>query len=403
MKNQPPPAKNIKNEKNCAQKNPHIFTIPKRQPIFFRQNWVEVDKSDFHFNLKKIRNYLAKNTKIMPVIKANAYGHGGIALAREAEKAGVAYIGVSSIEEGISFREAGIKCNILILGNIFPLENLQVAVAHSLIPTISNLSGVTALENLAVKLSKKLEFHLEVDTGMGRIGILDGAAITLLQKIAMTPEILMTGMYTHFSVADTDPVFTQKQLDSFLKIVRHARNSYNMKFLAHTANSAALFRNKKTHLDMVRPGISLYGLSPFKYAERFIKLKPVLTWKSKITFLKRVHSGFSVSYGRTYVTRRESVIATIPVGYADGYSRLMSNKGHVLVRGKRCPIVGRVTMDMTMIDVTEVKGIILGDEVVLIGAQGKEQIKADDLAKIQDTISYEITCAISPRVPRIVV
>ena len=375
----------------------------RRQPVFFRQNWVEVDKSDFHFNLKKIKAYLAKDAKIMPVIKANAYGHGGIALAREAQNAGVHCVGVSSLEEGIQFRQAGIKIDILVLGSIFPLSNLDVAVAHSLIPAISTMSGVMALEDLAIKLDKKLSFHLEVDTGMGRTGVLEEAAITLMQKIAMTPEISMTGMYTHFAVADTDPVFTQKQLDGFLKVVKHARNSYNLKFLAHAANSAALFRNKKTHLDMVRPGISLYGLSPFRNTERFVTLKPVLSWKTKIIFMKRVPAGYCVSYGRTYVTNKASVIATIPVGYADGYNRLLSNKGHVLVRGKRCPIAGRVTMDMTMIDVTGVKGVSLGDEVILIGAQGKEQIKAEELAKIQDTINYEVTCAISPRVPRIVV
>lgn len=377
--------------------------VKKRQPIFFRQTWVEVDKSDFHFNLKKIKQYLAKDTKVMPVLKANAYGHGGVALAKEAQKAGVLYIGVSSLEEGIQFREAGVKTNILVLGSAFPLENLQVAAVHSLTPTLSNMAGVTALEDLAIKLNKKMSFHLEIDTGMGRKGALPEAAYPILLKIAQTPEICMTGMYTHFSVADTDPVFTKNQLENFTKIVKYARAALGLKFIAHAANSAALFKDKRTHLDMVRPGISLYGLSPFKHAERFLKLKPVLSWKAKITSLKRVPSGFSISYGRTYVTNKASVIATIPVGYADGYSRLLSNKADVLVKGKRCPVAGRVTMDMTMIDVTGVKGVALGDEVVLIGQQGKEQIKADELAKIQDTINYEITCAISPRVPRIVV
>ncbi|MDR2426339.1 MAG: alanine racemase [Endomicrobium sp.] len=384
-------------------KPPAAVSVPRRQPVFFRHNWVEVDKSDFHFNLKKIKEYLAKDTKIMPVIKANAYGHGGIALAKEAQKAGVYSIGVSSIDEGIQFREAGIKTNILVLGSIFPLTNLAVAVAHSLTPTLSSMAGVLALEDLAIRINKKLNFHLEIDTGMGRVGALPDAALPIIQKIAQTPEISMSGMYTHFAVADTDPVFTQKQLDTFLKVVKYARTNFGLKFIAHAANSAALFRNKRTHLDMVRTGISLYGLSPFKYAERFITLKPVLSWKTKIIFMKRVTAGFCVSYGRTYVTNRASVIATIPVGYADGYNRLLSNKGDVLVRGKRCPIIGRVTMDMTMIDVTEVKGVALGDESILIGSQGKEQIKADELAKIQDTVNYEVTCAISPRVPRIVV
>ncbi|MDR1433783.1 alanine racemase [Candidatus Endomicrobiellum devescovinae] len=389
MKKQPPPAAS---SATC-----------KRPKVFFRPTWVEIDKSDFHFNLKKIKEYLAKDTKVMAVVKANAYGHSGIALAKEAQSAGLQWLAVSSIEEGIQLREAGIKANILILGNIFPFENFQVVIAHSLTPTISTITGLMALEELAVKINKRINFHLQVDTGMGRIGALPEAAYPLLQKIAQSSEVRMTGMYTHFAVADTDPVFTKMQIDTFTKIVKFAKVNLGLRFIAHSANSAALFKYKRSHLDMVRPGISLYGLSPFKHSDRFLKLKPVLSWKTKITFLKKVPAGFSVSYGRTFVTSKTSIIATLPVGYADGLNRLLSNRGDVLVGGKRCPIVGRITMDMTMVDVSDVKGVSLGDEVVIIGTQRSEQIKTDELAKLQDTINYEVTCAISSRVPRIVV
>jgi alanine racemase len=389
MKKQPPPA---------AQ-----AATCKRPKVFFRQTWIEIDKSDFHFNLKKIKEYLAKDTKVMAVIKANAYGHGGVALAKEAQFAGLQWIAASSLEEGIQFREAGIKSNILILGNIFPLENFQIAIAHCLTPTISAVTELTALETLAINLNKKINFHLQIDTGMGRIGILPEAAHHLLQKIAQTQEVCMIGMYTHFAVSDIDPVFTKMQLDIFTKIVKFAKVNLGLKFIAHSANSTALFKYKKSHLDMVRPGLSLYGLNPFKYSDRFLKLRTVLSWKTKITFLKKVQSGFCVSYGRTFVTNKTSVIATIPVGYADGLNRLLSNRGDVLVGGKRCPIAGRITMDMTMIDVTDVKGVSIGDEVVIIGTQGTEQIKVDELAKLQDTINYEVTCSISSRIPRIVV
>jgi alanine racemase len=374
-----------------------------KQMVFFRQNWVEIDRSNFHFNLKKIKEYVAKDTKIMIVIKANAYGHGGVVLAREAQRAGVAWIGVSSLEEGIQLREAGIKSSILILGNFLSFENFQVAVARSLTLTIFTMTELMSLEDWAARLSKKINFHLKIDSGMGRIGAVLKDSYSILQKIAQISKTNMTGMYTHFAVADTDPVFTQQQLDIFTNIVKFARINLGLKFIAHAANSSALFRNKHTHLDMVRPGISIYGLSPFKYAERFLKLKPVLSWKTKIMFLKKVPAGFNISYGRTFVTNRASVIATIPVGYADGYNRLLSNKCDALVRGKRCPVAGRITMDMTMIDVTDVKRVALGDEVVLIGVQGKEHIKVDELAKIQNTINYEVTCGISVRVPRIVV
>jgi alanine racemase len=385
------------------KKQPPPPAASKRTKVFFRQTWVEIDKSDFHFNLKKIKEYLAKGTKVMAVLKANAYGHGAIALAKEAQSAGLKWIAVSSIEEGIYFREAGIKANILILGNVFPFENFQIAVAHCLTPTISTISGLTALEALAVKLNKKIDFHLQIDTGMGRIGALPENIYPLLQKIAQTPDVCMSGMYTHFAVADTDPIFTKMQLDVFTKIVRFARVNLGLKFITHSAHSAALFKYKRSHFDMVRPGLSLYGLNPFGRSERFLKLKPVLSWKTKISFLKKVPSGFCVSYGRTFVTSKTSTIATLPVGYADGLSRLLSNRGDVLVGGKRCPIIGRITMDMTMIDVSDVKGVSLGDEVVIIGTQGAEQIKVDELAKLQDTINYEVTCNISSRVPRIVV
>ncbi|MDR1418507.1 MAG: alanine racemase [Endomicrobium sp.] len=375
----------------------------KETDIFFRQNWVEIDKSDFLFNLKKIKEYIAKDTKIMAVLKANAYSHGGIILAKEAQRVGISNIAVATLEEGIQFREAGIKANILILGTIYPCENFQVALAHSLTPTISNMQDILALESLTVKLNKKINFHLKVDTGMGRIGALPEATYVLLNKISKIPQLNMIGIYTHFPVADTDSDFTKLQLDTFSKVVRYARQDLGLKFIAHAANSAALFKNKRTHFDMVRPGISLYGLNPFKHSESVLKLKPVLSWKTRIIFLKKVPSGFSVSYGRTFVTNKVSVLATIPVGYADGYSRLLSNKSDVLVRGKRCPVIGRITMDMTMVDVTGIKGVSLGDEVVLIGLQGKEQIKVDELAKIQETINYEVVCSISSRVPRVIV
>jgi alanine racemase len=375
----------------------------KRFKVFFRPTWIEIDKSDFHFNLKKIKEDLAKDTKVMAVVKANAYGHGGIALAKEAQAAGLQWLAVSSIEEGIQLREAGIKTNILILGNIFPFENFQVTIVHSLTPTIATIGEFIALEELAVKINKRISFHLQVDTGMGRVGALPEAAYPLLQKIAQSSEVRMTGMYTHFAVADTDPVFTKIQIDVFTKIVRFSKVNLGLRFIVHSANSAALFKYKKSHLDMVRPGLSLYGLNPFKHSDRFLKLKPVLSWKTKIAFLKKVSAGFCVSYGRTFVASKTSIIATLPVGYADGLNRLLSNRGDVLVGGKRCPIVGRITMDMTMVDVSDVKGVLLGDEVVIIGTQGSEQIKTDELAKLQDTINYEVTCAISSRVPRIIV
>jgi len=385
MKEQPPSAKLNDQPPSAKRKN---------MQTFFRPTWVEVDKSDFHFNLKKIKEYLKKDTKILPIIKANGYGHGGVELAKEAVKAGVYGIGVSSIEEGIQFRKAGIKTNILVLGSGYPLEYLSVATFWDLTPTISSLQGLQTLSSLSRKYGKKLEFHLKIDTGMGRVGVIAGEnANIILQKIVDMSDIKMTGLYTHFAVSDTNLSYTQIQLDKFNQVIKYARK-LGLKFIAHSANTAALLSSKKTHLDMVRPGIGLYGLTPFEHIQRNkMRLKPVLSWKTQIIYLKKVPAGFCVSYGRTFVTNRASVIATLPVGYADGYSRILSNKSDVLVRGKRCPIAGRITMDMMMVDVTGIKGVSIGDEAVLIGRQGKEEIKAEELAKLQNTINYEVTCS----------
>jgi alanine racemase len=339
----------------------------------------------------------------MAVFKNNAYGHGGVILAKEAQKFPIQWIAVSSLEEGIEFREAGIKTNILILEKIFPSANFQVAIAHSLTITISTMLDFVNLEKLAIRLNKKIDFHLKIDTGMGRIGVQPDLSYFLLEKISKTNTINMTGIYTNYSVADVDPIYTKLQLNIFTKIIKFARLKLKLKFIAHSANSAALIKNKMTHFDMVRPGSIIYGINPFKQTYKFLKFKPVLSWKTKIIFLKKVPSGFCVSYGRTFVTNKLSVIATIPVGYGDGYNRLLSNKADVLVRGKRCQISGKITMNSTMIDVTGIKGIAVGDEVVLIGVQNKEQIKVDELAKIQDTINNEITSSISSNIPRIIV
>ena len=226
---------------------PAILKQQKEKKVsFFRPNWVEIDKSDFLFNLKKIKEYLKKDTKVLAVIKSNAYGHGGIELAKEAVKAGIYGIGVSSIEEGISFRKAGIKAKILVFGSGYPLEYLSVAAFWDLIPTISSLQGLHALSALAQKYNKKLEFHLKVDTGMGRVGVVAGDnAKIMLQKIAAITDIKMSGMYTHFSVADTNLSYTQNQLDKFNETIKYAKK-LGLKFISHAANTAALLSSKKT-------------------------------------------------------------------------------------------------------------------------------------------------------------
>ncbi|MDR3112672.1 MAG: alanine racemase [Elusimicrobiota bacterium] len=368
----------------------------------YRQNTVEVNVDDFASNFKTIRKMLSKNTKIMPILKNNAYGHGALVLAQEAEKLKVTYIGVACIEEGIQLRQGGIgtSTDILVLGNCFSAAIFEVAAKNSLTLSIYSADTFKSLKNILKYSSKKISFHLKAELGMGRIGVDKNSAYEILREIANDSRLNMTGMFTHFPVADTDAVSTRNQLNEFMEIVNFARKKLNLRFLAHCANSAAILKYKETHLDMVRPGIALYGILPFSDAEKTLKLKPALSWKTRIIQLKKVYSGISVSYGKVWVARKNSLIATISVGYGDGYSRSLSNKAKVLVSGKHCPIVGTITMDMSMVDVSDVKDVAVGDEVVLIGKQGNNMITAQELAKIQETISYEIVCSISSRVPR---
>jgi alanine racemase len=368
----------------------------------YRPTWVEIDQSAFRSNIKKIQAYVGTKIGIIAVVKANAYGHQAVPLARCAVSAGVKMLGVSSIEEGITLRDAGISSPILILGSLYPLENLSIALRCRLIPTISSFQGLQEFVRCAKRLKVTAGFHLKIDTGMGRIGVSPSNAVRLIDKIKTLPAVNLDGIYTHFSAADCETGYTRQQQAAFSGVVAYARKS-GLRFMAHAANSAAILKGKDLNFDAVRPGISLYGLLPCESAEKKIKVTPVLSWKTHIVFLKRVPRQTSISYGRTFITKRLSVIATLPVGYADGYNRLLSNNATVLVRGRRCPVVGRVTMDMIMVDVTAVPAAAIGDEAVLIGRQGTECITADEIAHATGTISYEVTCSISARVPRILI
>lgn len=366
----------------------------------YRPTWVEIHRSAFQHNLCAIRSLLKKSTRLLAVVKANAYGHMAVPLAKIALTNGADALGVSSIEEGVALRDAGISGAVLILGSIYPLENLRTAAEYRLTPTVSSLNGLAELAQIKSRRGRPLPFHLKVDSGMGRIGISPATAPVMLEKILVRPEVAMAGLYTHLSAADTDAGYTRVQLRQFAAVVAQARRR-GLKFLAHAANSAAVLKYPSSHFDMVRPGIALYGLAPFDGAEKKIHLDPVLQWKTRVVYLKRVPRGTCIGYCRSFTTKRASLIVTLPVGYADGYSRALSNRARVLIGGRRCPVVGRVSMDMITVDVTAVPGVAIGDEVVLIGVQGGERIRAEEMAAWAGTINYEITCGISYRVPRI--
>lgn len=365
---------------------------------FYRPTWTDISTDAFVANLNQIRKLIGPSTQLMAVLKADAYGHGASELVSIAVKNGADAIGVSSLEEGIALRDIGVSAPILILGGIYPLQNFSVAMEYNLTPTVASLEAAHFLEQQATKAKSRVFFHLKIDTGMGRIGVSPSGAKTILEWLPQAGHIQLQGIYSHLASADTDPVFSAQQKKSFEKVVVLARQLGQKNVVAHLANSAAVVANKEFHLDLVRPGLMLYGVPPATLPAD-VRIHPVLSWQTKLIFLKKVKAGTPISYGGTFRTKRESEIATIPVGYADGLPRLASNRGMILIRGKRCPIVGRVTMDHTMVDVTGV-GATVGDTAVLIGEQGVDSLGALDWAGWAETNSYEILCGISKRVPR---
>lgn len=390
---------------------------------FYRPSWVEIDLNAFVYNFLLIKKKLSLQVKILAVVKADGYGHGAVPLARKFEQYGGDYLGVSSIEEGIVLRRAGIQLPILILGSVYPYETFPQIFTYDLTPTVASLAVIEEFARLAKNYQRNLPVHLEVDTGMGRIGISPSLVKTLVKKIVDSP-LKLEGIYSHFASAAVDSEYTSFQIGTLKKIKTDLeKEGINVPYY-HLANSAGILRHPESwqYFNLVRPGLLLYGLLPDKDAGKEIAVKPVLSLKTKIVYLKKVPPDRRISYGGTFVTKRESWIATLPVGYADGYSRFFSNPcppspgdfltgqvgrrgGEVLVKGRRVPVIGRVTMDMIMIDLTDLilKGtrIEVGEEVVLIGQQGEERITVEELAEKIGTISYEIVCGLSKRLPRI--
>ncbi len=368
--------------------------------MLLRPTWAEIDLTAITRNLKNISRKVRRHTKILAIVKANGYGHGAVEIARTCEKYRC-YLGVALIEEAMELRKAGIKAPILILGSIFPFTNFKYVLENNLIPTIASLAGARALSRLAAKHKQKIKFHLKIDTGMGRIGIRPPTAVATIKKIKALPFMEMEGLYTHLSSAESDEAYSREQIRIFLAIIKEMeRERIKIKY-KHVSGSAAILKYREYPFNMARPGLMVYGIAPFKGAGKKITLRPALSLKTRIVYLKRMPRGNSISYGRTYITKRNSFIGTLPVGYADGYKWNLSNKAMVLVQGKRVPVIGRVCMDMCMIDLTGLKGIDVGEEVTLIGQQGQEDISVNEVAQWAKTISYEIVCGISQRVPRI--
>lgn len=360
-----------------------------------RQTYVWVDISQYMNNLKAIRGSLSPRVKLMAVVKADAYGHGLVPVARAAQQAGADYLGVAIAEEGILLRQAEVSLPILVLSGL-QIEGMLEAVRYGLTLCCFTQKHILNAAAIASSLGVSAKLHIKFDTGMNRVGVRDKTELQeILTLISSFPHLSLEGAFTHFSCADSpDSTFTDAQLDRFLALSSLLPNG----LLLHAANSAALLSRKDCQFGMVRAGICSYGYPP---VPTDLPLKPVLSWKAEVNHVKEIDTGDAVSYGAQFIASQSMRIATLAVGYGDGFLRAFSGKASVLLNGIRCPVLGRVCMDQIMVDVSRVGMVQVGDSAVLIGCDDNSCISADELAKLADTISYEVLLSISTRVPRI--
>jgi alanine racemase len=377
--------------------------------------WAEIDLNVYAHNIRELRRITQPQARLMAVVKANGYGHGAHEVARTALQNGAEYLGVARIHEAVELRKAGLKAPILIFGYSSP-ASAPALIEYDLIQTVYSPSTARELSEQAARRGKKIKVHIKVDSGMGRLGLLledpagkvsqnnpSSGTVSDVEAISRLGNLEVEGIFTHFATADSaDKSYANRQLERFIQFLERLDRAGLTPELKHAANSAALIDLPDSHLDMVRPGIATYGLYPSDEVDQHrVDLKPVMTLKSRIIHLKQVPAGFHISYGISYRTEKPTIIATVPVGYADGYNRLLSSAGSMVVHGKRVPVVGRVCMDLTMLDVGALKDVQIEDEVVVFGQQALETLPAEELASTLNTINYEIVTSIAARVPRI--
>lgn len=369
----------------------------------YRRTVAEIDLDAIDYNIKSIMKRVPVGTEILGTIKADGYGHGAIEIAEVLRENGVRMFSVALLDEAIYLRKNGLTEPILVLG-FTPTHCADKLVAYDIIQTVSTYVEAQAVSSAAVKVGKNAKIHIKIDTGMGRIGFSPcKESVNEIVKISKLEGIEIDGMFTHFAISDcADKTFTLEQKNKFLYIISEVEKCGIYIPHKHCANSAGIMDFDDLFLDMVRPGIILYGLYPSdEVMKENLPLKPAMCLKTQVTFIKEVDDETSIGYGRTYFAKGKRRIATLPVGYADGYSRLLSNKGFVIIHGKKAPIVGRICMDQCMVDISEIDDVHVEDEVVLMGQMGSEKIDADTIAKLIETINYEIVCMVNKRVPRV--
>ena len=364
-----------------------------------RLSWVEIDLDALAVNVRGIKSLIGEQVALMAVVKADAYGHGAISVSRTAILNGAEYLAVSSMDEALELREAGIEEPILLL-NYTPVSAVRQAIRQHITLTVYDLDLARAYDRVARELEAKLHIHVKVDTGMGRLGVTKTEAMNLFRHLMNLSHLDIEGIYTHFASADEDVEFTELQVKAFKDILKPLRASgFNFAYI-HAANSAGTLASKDNHFNMVRIGLAMYGLSPSSTIRVPEGFRPVLSWKSVVAQVKTLPRDHSVGYGRTYVTTGDERIAVIPVGYADGFRRAPNNWQEVLIHGQRAPIIGRVSMEKTTVNVSNIPDVSIGDEVVLLGTQGNETISADEVAERLGTNNYEVVTSILPRTSR---
>lgn len=362
----------------------------------------DVNLDSIYNNIEETRKIVNSDAKIMVIIKADGYGHGAIPIAKVLDPIVDAY-GIAIIEEGIELRECGVTKPLLILG-VTPAPLYSKLIEYDIMPTIFSFESAKLLADEAIKRGKTAKVHIAIDTGMSRIGFpINHESIDIIQKINGLNGIEINGCFSHFATADeTDRTFTKEQLRRYQDFVEQLEKRGIQIPVKHISNSAGIIEYPEAHLDMVRSGISTYGLYPSNEVNKAkLKLSPAMEIKSYVTYVKTLEPGVGISYGQTFVTERNTRVATVPVGYADGYPRALSNQGYVLIRGKKAAILGRVCMDQFMVDVTDIPEVIEGDIVTLVGKDGDESISVEELAAMSHSFSYEFVCDIGKRVPRV--
>ncbi len=367
--------------------------------------FARIDLDAIRHNIQTLKSRIPPKSKFMAVVKADGYGHGAVQVAKKALNSGGDWLGVARLEEALELRDAGIDAPILVFGYIHP-DSLKTVVDKDLIATAYNLDMANTFSERATSFGKPVKLHLKIDTGMGRLGMIakdNDNILTDIETICRLPYIEANGIYTHFAAADTpDILYTEDQIKAFTSLLSDLKKQGIEFEVRHAANSAGIINFPSSHLDMVRAGISLYGCYPSNKNEASkINLKPAMTLNSVITSVKEVPKGFNVSYAMTHQTTKKTRLASVPLGYADGFSRGFSSNGFMLVNGKKAPIVGRVCMDQIMIDVGDIPNVAPGDEVVILGTQGNKSQSAEDLAQRINTINYEIVSALTARVKKI--